>query len=91
MVLPVPVADMVTFFPLTGLLLASSKVMVTVAPVVLSVDTEVGEAEMVEVLAEIGPAVNVTVAVLVRLMLSGVTVAEMVLLSAFVDLILAVV
>lgn len=91
MVFPVPVADIVTFFPLIGLLLASSKVMVTVTPVVLSVDTEVGDTVIVDALAETGPAVKVTVTVLVRLMLSVVTVAAMVLASALVDLTLAVV
>jgi hypothetical protein len=90
MVFPVPVADIVTLLPLTELPLASSKVTVMVAPEVLSVETEVGEAETVETLTETGPAVKVRATVLVKVMLPSVTVAVMVFDSALVDLILAV-
>lgn len=89
MVFPVPVADIVTFFPLTGLSLTSSRVTVTVAPDALSTEIELGETIIVDLLAD--PGVKVTVTVLVRVMLSVVTVAEMVLASAFVDLMVAVV
>lgn len=90
-VLPVPVAAMVTFFPLTTLLLASFSVMVTVIAAVLSATAEAGDAVIVEALADTAPAVKVTVAVLVRLMLSVVSVADIVFASALVDLITAVV
>jgi hypothetical protein len=88
---PVPVDDIVTLFPLTGLPSLSLSVMVTVAPVVLSVETGLGGAAIVDTLAETGPAMKVTVAVLVKVMLPSVTVAVMVLVSALVDLMVAVV
>ena len=80
---------MLTFLPLTGLSLASNRVTVTVT--VSSTDGDEVETEIVDLLAETAPAVKVTVAALVRLMLSVVSVAEMVLTSALVDLIVAVV
>lgn len=85
------VADIVTFFPLTGLPSLSLSVIVTVTPVVLSVDTGLGGIVIVDALAETGPAMKVTVTVLVRVILSIITVVEMVFISALVDLILAVV
>lgn len=62
-----------------------------VEPVVESTDKFVGEAAIVDTLADTAPAVNVTVAVLVRVILSVVSVADMVFTSALVDLITAVV
>jgi hypothetical protein len=91
MVLPEPVAEMVTLFPETGLLNWSFKVMVMVEPDRLSTVNRLGEAETVETLADTAPTVNVTVTVLVNVMLSVVSVAETVFVSDLVDLILAVV
>lgn len=91
MVFPLPVADIVTVLPLIGLLLASLSVMVKVMAEMPSARAEVGEATIVEVLVDTAPAVNVTVAVLVRVMLSVASVADMVLASALVDLRVAVV
>lgn len=90
-VLLVPVADMVTFFPLTGLPLASLSVMVKVMAAMPSAKAEVGVAATVEALVDTAPGVKVTVAVLVRLILSVASVAEIVLASALVDLMVAVV
>lgn len=81
---------MLTFFPLTGLSLASSRVTVTVAPEALSTGIEAGETMSVDLLADTGPGVKVTAAVLARAMLSVVSVAEIVFASAFVDLMVAV-
>lgn len=91
MVLPVPVVEMLTLFPLTGLSLASSRVTVTVSPAVLSTEIELGETAIVDLLADTAPGTNMTMAVLVRGKLSVVSVAEMIFVSAFVDLIVAVV
>lgn len=90
MVLPEPVAETVTFFPETGLPLASFKVTVIVAPVVLSTDKDVGETKIVDVVADTGP-VKVTETVLVKAMLSVVSVAETVLAPASNDFMVAVV
>lgn len=90
MVFPVPVVEMVTLLPLIGLLLLSSNVMVTVIDKFPSATADVGEADIIDVAPDIGPEVKVTVVVLIRLMLSVVLVADIVFVSAFVDLIVAV-
>lgn len=87
---PVPVADIVTFLPLTGLPLESLSVTVTVIADVLSAMVEEGDAAMVDALADTAPAMNDTVAVWVKLMLSVVSMADIVFVSAWVDLITAV-
>lgn len=89
MVLAVPVAEIVTFFPPKALLLASFRVTVTVMAEMPSAMAEVEEAEIVDVLTDGSPGVKVIVTVLVRVMLSAVTVAEIILTSALVDLTLA--
>lgn len=58
---------------------------------VSSATNEVGEAEIVDTVAETAPTVKVTVVVLVKAILSVVSVAEMVLVSTTVDFIIAVV
>lgn len=87
MVFPVPVADMVTFFPFTRLLLASFSVIVTVDSEVPSAVKVVGLAETVEALADTGPGVKVAVP---EKEIES-TVAVIVLVSALVDLRVAVV
>lgn len=62
-----------------------------VAPFGSSTGTAVGEAEIVDTVAETAPGVKVTVAVVVKAILSVVSVAEMVLSSALVDFMVAVV
>lgn len=89
MVLPLPVAETSTVLPETRLLNWSFRVTVIVDPAVLSTDREVGEAVRVEVVADPGPAVNVTTATLAKVILSVVSVAEMFLASALVDFIVA--
>ena len=91
MVLFDPDAERLRLLPLRGLLLASRTVTVIVAVAVLSARTEVGETVAVEVLAEAAPAMKVTETEFVRVMPSVVSVAVMVLVSALVDLITAVV
>lgn len=91
MVLFVPDTMMLTVLALTGLLKASSKVIVTVVVAVLSATTISGEMVTVDLLADTAPEVKVTVAVLIKFRLSVVSVAEIVLVSAFVDLMVAVV
>lgn len=83
-------AETVTFFPETTLPLASFKVTVIVAPAVLSTDKEVGETEMVDVVVDTGP-VKVTETVLVKAMVSVVSVAETVFDPASDDFMVAVV
>jgi hypothetical protein len=75
----------VTVLPLTGLLFASRKVIVSVDVVVPSAVTVVGLAVTVDAVADTGPAVNVTDAVCVTVMLSVVSVAVSVLVPAVVD------
>lgn len=68
---------------------SSFKVIVIVAPVALVTDKLVGETEMVDKVGDTAP-VKVTEAVLDKDTLSVVSVAKIVLVSAFVVLILAV-
>jgi hypothetical protein len=75
----------VTVLPLTGLPLASRRVVVIVDVVVPSAATVVGLAVTVEVVADTAPAVNVTVAVWVTTIESVVSVAVSVLGPAVVD------
>lgn len=82
-------AETVTFFSETGLPDASFRVTVIVAPAVLSTDKDVGETEMVDIVADTGP-VKVTETVLVKAMVSVVSVAETVFDPASVDFIVAV-
>ena len=84
-------ADIDIFFPETRLPKASVKTMVMVEPEVLSTDKEANDTEIVETLADTAPGVNTNVAVFVSVMPSVVSVAEMVFVSALVDLIVAVV
>lgn len=53
-------------------------------------DTVAGEAEIVDTLGDTTPGMNATLAVPTKVMLLVVSVADMVLVSALVDLILAV-
>lgn len=62
-----------------------------VAPAVSSTLKVVGAIATVETLAETGPGVKVIVGVLVKVVLLMVSVAEMILASALVDFMLAVV
>jgi hypothetical protein len=62
-----------------------------VEPEVLSTDNVVGEAEIVDTLADTAPTVKVTLTVLINVIPSVVLVAETFLISAFVDLSMAVV
>jgi len=71
---PLPLAR-VTVLPETGLELASLRVTVMVEVVLLSATIEVGEAETVDWAAVTGPAVKVTVAVWVTVIVSVVSVA----------------
>lgn len=87
MVFPVPVAERLTFLPLIGLSLASSRVTVTVTPAASSTEIELGATAIFDLLAETGPGVKVTV--VWREMES--TAAVIVFTSALVDLIAAVV
>lgn len=61
-----------------------------VVPTISSTDIVGGETEIVDTVAETTPEVNTTVAVLVIAILSVVSVAETVLVSALVDFITAV-
>ena len=72
--LPVP-CDRLTVLPLTGLLFASSKVTVMVEVVEPSAVTEVGLALTVDLLPLTAPAVKVTCAVCVIVMVSVVSFA----------------
>jgi hypothetical protein len=75
----------VTVFPLTGLPLASRNVTVIVEAATPSAVTAPGLALTVETVAETAPAVNVTAAVCVTVMVSVTSVAVIVLVPAVVD------
>lgn len=62
-----------------------------VAPAGSSTDKGVGATEMVDTVADTGPGVKVTLTALAKVTLPVVSVAVSVLVSAFVDFILAVV
>lgn len=94
MVLFVPVAETYTLTPEIELPNWSFMVTVIVAPAASSTDIVAGDTEIVDTVTEITPEVTVTmVTVLVNVILgtSDMSVADSVLLSAFVDLKLAVV
>lgn len=86
----VPVAEISIFLPGTGLPNWSFKVTVSVVPKISSTDIVVGKAETVDTVADTTPAVKVTVAVLVKAIVSVTSVAERVLASALVDFIVPV-
>ena len=75
----------VTVLPDTGLLLASSRVTVTVEVALPSAVTEMGEATTVEVETDTAPTVKVTVAVCVTVRVSVVSVAVKTSAPAVVD------
>lgn len=81
--------ETVTFLLATGFPAASFKVTVTVAPDATSTDKLVGETAIVDTVAEGGPE-NIIETVLVRAMLSVVSVAETVLAPSAEDFIVAV-
>lgn len=89
MVFSVPVAERLSALPEMALPKASTNVTVMLAVELLSASATSGNTDTVDLLEETEPIVKVTIAVLVRVILSVVSVAERVLGPRLVELIVA--